>query len=125
MARIVLTTFGSLGDLHPYLAIALELKRRGHRPVIATSGVHREVNLPIQAGLLDLRQSQRLPAPAGKGRKGRADGYASWRQDLMQVVVIVKSQSPLLEPALAIAATSGFAGLLDSRQKHRDENRDD
>lgn len=35
--RIVLATFGSFGDLHPYLALALELKRRGHRPVIATT----------------------------------------------------------------------------------------
>jgi UDP:flavonoid glycosyltransferase YjiC (YdhE family) len=34
--RIVLTTYGSLGDLHPYLAIALELKDQGHQPVIAT-----------------------------------------------------------------------------------------
>jgi len=42
MARIVLTTFGSLGDLHPYLAIALELRSRGHRPVIATHGLYRE-----------------------------------------------------------------------------------
>lgn len=39
--RIVLTTHGSLGDLHPYLAIALGLKARGHRPVIATSEYHR------------------------------------------------------------------------------------
>lgn len=41
MARIVLTTLGSLGDLHPYLALALELKRRGHQPVIATHGSYR------------------------------------------------------------------------------------
>ena len=34
--RVVICTWGSLGDLHPYLAIALELERRGHRPVIAT-----------------------------------------------------------------------------------------
>src|SRR5262245_46582790 len=40
MARIVLTTFGSLGDLHPYLAIALELQRRGHQPVVATHGLY-------------------------------------------------------------------------------------
>ena len=39
MARIVLNTFGSLGDLHPYLAVALELKRRGHHPVIATHDI--------------------------------------------------------------------------------------
>ncbi|HXJ69609.1 MAG TPA: glycosyltransferase, partial [Verrucomicrobiae bacterium] len=41
MARIVLNTLGSLGDLHPYLAIALELQRRGHQPVVATHGLYR------------------------------------------------------------------------------------
>lgn len=40
--RIVLSTFGSFGDIHPYIAIALELKKRGHLPVIATSEVYRE-----------------------------------------------------------------------------------
>ncbi|MEK6337306.1 MAG: glycosyltransferase [Acidobacteriota bacterium] len=39
--RIVLATHGTLGDLHPYLAIALELRKRGHKPVIATSEYHR------------------------------------------------------------------------------------
>jgi UDP:flavonoid glycosyltransferase YjiC (YdhE family) len=41
LSRIVLNTFGSFGDLHPYLALAIELKRRGHRPVVATSEVYR------------------------------------------------------------------------------------
>ena len=41
MAKIVLNTFGSFGDLHPYLAIAIELARRGHQPLIATSEVYR------------------------------------------------------------------------------------
>jgi UDP:flavonoid glycosyltransferase YjiC (YdhE family) len=40
--RIVLSTFGSFGDIHPYMAIALELQARGHSPVIATSEVYRE-----------------------------------------------------------------------------------
>jgi rhamnosyltransferase subunit B len=40
--RIVLSTFGSFGDIHPYMAIALELKTRGYSPVIATSEVYRE-----------------------------------------------------------------------------------
>lgn len=34
--RIVFATFGSLGDLHPYLALAIELKARGQRACIAT-----------------------------------------------------------------------------------------
>jgi rhamnosyltransferase subunit B len=40
--RIVLSTFGSFGDVHPYVALALELQRRGHRPVVATSEMYRE-----------------------------------------------------------------------------------
>jgi UDP:flavonoid glycosyltransferase YjiC (YdhE family) len=39
--RIVLTTHGTLGDLHPFIPIALELHKRGHDPVIATSEYHR------------------------------------------------------------------------------------
>jgi MGT family glycosyltransferase len=40
--RIVLNTFGSFGDIHPYMAIAMELQRRGHVPVIATMEIYRE-----------------------------------------------------------------------------------
>jgi UDP:flavonoid glycosyltransferase YjiC (YdhE family) len=39
--RILLATVGSLGDLHPCLALARELKRRGHRPSIATTPYYR------------------------------------------------------------------------------------
>ncbi len=42
MAKIVLATFGSLGDLHPKVALALELKRRGHEPTIAAMEFYRE-----------------------------------------------------------------------------------
>src|SRR6267378_3008856 len=40
--RILITTFGSYGDIHPYMAIATELRARGHQPVIATSELYRE-----------------------------------------------------------------------------------
>ncbi|HZE72551.1 MAG TPA: glycosyltransferase [Pyrinomonadaceae bacterium] len=40
--RIVITTFGSFGDIHPYMAIATALKERGHDPLIATMGLYRE-----------------------------------------------------------------------------------
>lgn len=42
MARVVFHTFGSLGDLHPYLAVAIGLRERGHEVAIATSAVYRE-----------------------------------------------------------------------------------
>lgn len=38
---LVLATTGSLGDLHPYLAIGLGLKSRGHRVAVATCNYYR------------------------------------------------------------------------------------
>jgi UDP:flavonoid glycosyltransferase YjiC (YdhE family) len=42
MARVVLTTIGTLGDLHPYLAVAQALKKIGIDSVIATSDIYKE-----------------------------------------------------------------------------------
>lgn len=39
--RIVLATWGSFGDLHPFIALGLGLKARGHRPVIASASWYR------------------------------------------------------------------------------------
>ncbi|HEX6283769.1 MAG TPA: glycosyltransferase [Pyrinomonadaceae bacterium] len=59
--RIVLNTFGSFGDIHPYMAIATELQSRGHVPVIATSEVYRE---KIEgAGLQSFPVRPNLPQP--------------------------------------------------------------
>lgn len=41
-ARIVLTTFGSYGDVHPYMALGLGLKARGHQVTLATSAFYSE-----------------------------------------------------------------------------------
>lgn len=41
-----MTTIGSLGDLHPYIALALEMKKRYIKPVIATTENYRE---PIES----------------------------------------------------------------------------
>jgi rhamnosyltransferase subunit B len=40
--RIVLATFGSLGDLHPYIAIARRLADAGDRPLIASFDIYRD-----------------------------------------------------------------------------------
>src|SRR6478672_3874624 len=40
--RIIISTFGSFGDLHPYMSLAMELQSRGHEPVIATMEHYRE-----------------------------------------------------------------------------------
>ena len=40
---VVLTCWGSHGDLFPYLGLALALRARGHRPVVATNPGYRDV----------------------------------------------------------------------------------
>ena len=45
--RIVLTTFGTLGDVHPLIAIALELRQRGHTPVLAVPEIFRKKIEPL------------------------------------------------------------------------------
>ena len=74
--RVVVTAFGSLGDLHPYLAIALGLKSRGHEVVLVTSallppeGRGAGSRLPGHAARLHLRGRPRRDA-AGDGRPHR------------------------------------------------------
>ena len=43
MARVLLTCWGSYGDLFPYLAIAAALRDRGHTPVIASCPYYQEL----------------------------------------------------------------------------------
>lgn len=59
--RIVLATFGSLGDLHPCIAVALGLQVRGHEAVIATSGYYREKIESLGIGFRPVRPDH--PAP--------------------------------------------------------------
>src|SRR5262245_18219023 len=53
--RIVLTTFGSLGDLHPYIAVALGLQQRGHEAIIATSAYYRQKIEALSIGFRAVR----------------------------------------------------------------------
>ena len=55
MPRIVLTCFGSYGDLFPSLAIARALKTRGHAPVVATSAYYRDLVLREGVGFHAVR----------------------------------------------------------------------
>ena len=59
--RIVLNTFGSFGDVHPYMAIALALQSRGHETVIATMESYREKVERVGLGFSPVRPN--FPAP--------------------------------------------------------------
>ncbi len=45
--RIVLSNIGTFGDINPLIALALELKRRGHTPVMAVPNVYRPKIEPL------------------------------------------------------------------------------
>ncbi|MFP5277899.1 MAG: glycosyltransferase [Acidobacteriota bacterium] len=53
--RIVLSNIGTLGDTNPLIAIALELKRRGHTPVMALPEVYRPKIEPLGLEFRPLR----------------------------------------------------------------------
>ena len=59
--KIVLNTFGSFGDLHPYMAIALELRERGHDPVIATMESYREKIFSAGLGFAPVKPNIQSP----------------------------------------------------------------
>lgn len=42
MAKIVLAAFGSLGDMHPVIALGIELRNRGHEVIFAAMEFYRE-----------------------------------------------------------------------------------
>jgi UDP:flavonoid glycosyltransferase YjiC (YdhE family) len=58
--RIVLSTLGSLGDLHPVMGLALGLQARGHDVVLATSEFYRE---KIEGAGLEFSPLRPLAAP--------------------------------------------------------------
>ena len=53
--RIVLSNIGTFGDINPLIALALELKRRGHTPVMALPAVYQPKILPLGLAFHPLR----------------------------------------------------------------------
>lgn len=56
--RVILSTFGTFGDVNPLIALALELKRRGHRPVLAVPEMFRPKIEPLGLGFFSVRPNQ-------------------------------------------------------------------
>lgn len=56
--RIVFSTYGTFGDVNPLIALALELKRRGHRPVLAVPEMFRTKIEPLGIGFARVRPDQ-------------------------------------------------------------------
>lgn len=56
--RIVFSTFGTFGDINPLVALSLELKRRGHTPVLAVPAMFREKIEPLGIEFAAVRPDQ-------------------------------------------------------------------
>jgi rhamnosyltransferase subunit B len=67
--RIVLTTFGSLGDLHPYIAVARGLRARGHEAVLATGQCYRHKIEALGLGFRPLRPDSTFVSDPGVMRR--------------------------------------------------------
>ena len=83
--RIVVTTFGPLGDLRPYLAIALGLQRRGHSPDLATSE-HGIEFWPLGRRVIQANSPgfvQGKLAGKRRGRRHRATGFKVCQDELL------------------------------------------
>jgi rhamnosyltransferase subunit B len=77
--RIVLSNIGTFGDINPLIAIALELKRRGHVPVLAVPDVYRPKIAPLGLAFHSVRPDidpadSRLVAMIYDVRKGTETG---------------------------------------------------
>jgi UDP:flavonoid glycosyltransferase YjiC (YdhE family) len=64
--HIVLATWGSFGDLHPVIAVALELKRRGHRATVATAPLYQEKVEALSLSFRPMRPDLPPPEEAGE-----------------------------------------------------------
>jgi UDP:flavonoid glycosyltransferase YjiC (YdhE family) len=56
--RIVFTTFGTFGDVNPLIGLALEMRRRGHDPVLAVPEMFRAKIEPLGIGFHRIRPDQ-------------------------------------------------------------------
>jgi rhamnosyltransferase subunit B len=53
--RIILSNIGTFGDINPLIALALELKRRGHTPVMAVPAVYSSKITPLNLDFYPIR----------------------------------------------------------------------
>src|SRR5271166_4313347 len=112
--RIVFTTFGTLGDVNPLIALALEMRRRGHDPVLAVPEMFRSRIEPLGIGFHRIRPDQdphdsRLIAMIYDIKKGTERGL---REFLFPA--IRESYEDLLAAVCGDGTASGAADLLVS-----------
>lgn len=114
--RVVFTTWGSFGDLHPFMALALELQERGHSCVIATSPIYREKIEAAGIGFHPVRPD--LPPPDAEVSADvirRVSNARSGPSYLFRELLIPHLRDTYADTLAAVTAEGG-ADLLVSHQ---------
>lgn len=122
MTRILIATYGSLGDLHPAIALARGLQARGHEVELATSEMYRAKILALGLGFHALRpdllaQGEHIIADIMDGPRGSErlmrkylfPAVRSMHADLLPLIgrIDLLVTSELVFPAPIFAATHG------------------
>lgn len=114
MARIVITTFGSSGDLNPFIAIGLGLRALGHDVVYAVEDIFRP---PLEALVFPIHRltgdSEAALAPYQQRMFGKTTPFTSLKYIFTYYVV------PTMRPKIAeLRAVCADADLLLSSAVH-------
>ena len=114
--RVVFTTWGSLGDLHPFMALALELQERGYVSVIATSPLYREKVKAEGIGFHPVRPD--IPPLEAKASADviRRVSNARWGPRYLFRELLVPYLRETYADTLAAVTAEGGADLLVSHQ---------
>lgn len=103
--RIVLTTFGSLGDLHPYIAIALGLRSRGHEAILATSACYQKKIEALGLGFRPIRPDSDFASDPAVMRR-----FMDYRWGLMRVgrELLGPAMQPMYEDILKVTVDANL-----------------
>jgi rhamnosyltransferase subunit B len=112
--RIVFTTFGTFGDVNPLIALALEMRARGHDPVLAVPEMFRAKIEPLGIGFAPVRPNQdpndsHLVAMIYDIKKGTERGlreflFPAIRESYADLLAAVEGADLLVSGELAYAA---------------------
>ena len=104
--KIVLATFGTDGDLHPFIALALALKAQGMAPVLAAAGHYRDKVEAAGIGFAPMRpEMDDVAARLGMDEQQIARAVAARPEFLLQEILL-----PSLRESLAdVMAVTGDA----------------
>src|SRR6185295_5044977 len=114
--RVVFTTWGSFGDLHPFMALALELQERGHSSVIATAPLYREKIEAEGIGFHPVRPDLPPPDADSSADVIRRVSNARWGPSYLFRELLVPHLRKTYADTLAAVTADGGADLLVSHQ---------